>query len=631
MWSGLKACDRAAAVLPATQRRLLADLKRLQEEPIPLAAAQPCCDQDITLWDGVVGVEMDVTHFGRITVPLHFLIDFPADYPQSAPNIGFSFEFQYRGGAQYVMPDGRLKGKKVICLDVLGNFGNIHREWKSAVGSGWTPAYHVTTLLVQLQSVLCDLGNQMSQQERDITYQSAVRFCEKNPSAVLELLDEEEVREQHDQRRAACHAAKIAKACGADVALAKRIQGFAARAGFSAGSEILDDFLAILRDVSRGSTLGNSTSGGDSSPARGGETASTEVDPNICCFATGKLYTEAILGMGVSREKRNLGTAAELVSKEAFDGGLRQNTDKSAFEFFLPVWINEAHAVNNPAWCEALTRSYLEIGSAAFQVSGDDECILQVFPRLINQMIVEVMRPDAAKSAAIATFEAMCNFWRALRWLIDTRPTLLQRIVTTLAKFTSSEANRHKDNAPDLGLILVLFTVCQGQEDCPTRDVFIRAYAEENSLRWVMWWQRSGTKPEPMPVFHATQVSREICMFQMMVVDLIFADVDATLMDMERTNCKLPRRLEDLQKQWRQQKASVVSWDSYFACIAVPPPDFPSETAWIQHCVSRAADKGPKYGGAKGEGKGKGNGNGYDGKGNCKGGSKSGNKGWGRR
>lgn len=47
---------------------------------------------------------------------------------------------------------------------------------------------------------------------------------------------------------------------------------------------------------------------------------------NICCWSTGKLYTQAMLGVGIRREK-NLGTAAELLSKEAFDGGLRQNTD----------------------------------------------------------------------------------------------------------------------------------------------------------------------------------------------------------------------------------------------------------------------------------------------------------------
>merc|ERR1719436_215926 len=207
----IQSCTTAAHLTPAARRRLLADLKRLQEEPVPLAAAQPCDDKDLTLWDGVIGAEMEVTHFGCVTVPLHFLIDFPFDYPQSAPNIGFSFEFVYRGGAEYTMPDGRLKGKKVICLDVLGNFGKIHSEWKNSVGSGWTPAYTVTTLLVQLQSVLCDLGKNMSQAERDRTYQSAVRFCEKNPAAMLELLDEDEIRDRREERRVASTVSSICR------------------------------------------------------------------------------------------------------------------------------------------------------------------------------------------------------------------------------------------------------------------------------------------------------------------------------------------------------------------------------------------------------------------------------------
>merc|ERR1712072_647234 len=134
--------------------------------------------------------------------------------------------------------------------------------------------------------------------------------------------------------------------------------------------------------------------------------------------------------------------------------------------------------------------------------------------------------------------------------------------------------------------MLVLFTVFQGHEDCPTRTDFIQAYFDENTVRWVMWWQRSGTRPEPMPVFQATQVSREICMFQMMVVDLIIADVSVTLKAMEETNCKLPQRLEKLQVQWRQQQSSINSWSSYFRCIGASQPAFKSETAWILDCVN---------------------------------------------
>ncbi|CAJ1339114.1 unnamed protein product [Effrenium voratum] len=575
----------------AARKRIQSDLKRLQEEPIPLAAASPASD-DLSFWNGVVGTQMEVTHIGCVTVPLHFLIDFPCDYPASAPKIGFSFEFEYRGGASYVERDGRLKGKKVICLDVLGNFDHVHTEWKAEVGSGWSPAYTVTTLLVQLQSVLSDLGTQMSQRERDVTYQSAVRFCEQNPRAVLELLDEDEIREMQSKRRGEQQLLKI---CGGQ-SLAGRVARFAQKLGLQRGSEDMDTFLELLSEVST---------------SRGGSHAGSEceaIDTNICCWSTGKLYTQAMLGVGVSRQGKNLGTAAELLSKEAYDGGLRQNTDKSSFEFFLPVWINEAHAAAQPQWKSELSKQVSLIGRNVFAAKDEDAAIMEVFPRLINQMIVEMMRPDASKSAAIATFEALCNFWRTFRWLVDTRPALRSKATTSLTRFVREAAWRHKDQCPDLGALLVLFTVLQG-DSCPSRQQFLAPYVDENSLRWVMWWQRSGTRPEGAAVFQATQVSREILMFQLAVVDLVIGEPQQTLKEMEETNCKLPDRLERLQSEWRQRKESTKDWGAYFKVIGVDRPNFASTNEWIASCVQRAAAMGPKYGsGDKGKGKGKGKG-----------------------
>jgi len=397
-----------------------------------------------------------------------------------------------------------------------------------------------------------------------------------------------------------------------------RARDFAEKMGFADEPSKMDLFVTLLADIA--DSIGNTAEG----PSEGGR-PEPEVDTNICCFATGKLYTDSLLGVGVSRERRNLGTAGELLCKEAFDGGLRQSTNKSPFEFFLPVWINEAHAVKQPEWCQVLQHSYMEIGKKVFETNTEDDAIVEVFPRLINQMIVEVMRPDASKCAAIATFEAMCNFWRTLRWLVDSRPSLQKQICALLSKFAKDETCRHKDHTPDLGVILVLFTVFQGHAGCPTRDEFINAYADENSLRWVMWWQRSGTKPESSPVFHATQVSREICMFQMIVVDLVVGEVGLTLGEMEETNCKLPDRLEKLQMQWRDKKASTNTWSAYFKQIGASQPAFQSTEAWIADCVRRAGTKGPKYGGGKGDGKGTGA------KGGFKGNGKSGGKGRGRQ
>jgi len=374
----------------------------------------------------------------------------------------------------------------------------------------------------------------------------------------------------------------------------------------------MQDFLQLLSEVASGAGgAGNSGSTTVSSEAE------AVVDKNICCFSTGSLYTEAMLGVGVSRDRRNLSTAGEFLAKEAYDGGLRQNTNKAAFEFFLPVWINETHAARSEAWRSALQKTCLTIGAQVFEVREEDDAVLEVFPRLINQMIVEMMKPEAGKSEAIATFEALCNFWRTLRWLVDTKPSLRSRIAKLLTSFATEEACRHKDKSPDLGVVLVLYTVLQGYEGCPSRQAFINAYADENSVRWVMWWQRSGTRPESGPVFEATKVSREICMFQMMVVDLVIGDVPTTLRAMEATNCKLPERLEALQKEWRARKEATTTWTAYFGNIGATPPKSGTVGDWISACVRRAAEKGPKYGGAKGSGKG-----GVGGKGKSKGASK---------
>lgn len=122
----------------------------------------------------------------------------------------------------------------------------------------------------------------------------------------------------------------------------------------------------------------------------------------------------------------------------------RCSKDKSPFEFFLPVWINQAHAADQAKWQQELLRSVKLIAARAFEVTDEDEAILEVFPRLINQMIVEMMRPDASKSAAIATFEALCNFWRTFRWLVDTRPKLRGRVGTRLSNFVKDESFRRE-------------------------------------------------------------------------------------------------------------------------------------------------------------------------------------------
>merc|ERR1711953_157317 len=113
----------------AALKRLKKDLQCLQKEPLIGCNAIPS-ESDFTLWDGVIMVDFTIDNKIE-TVPFHFVIDFPDTYPMTAPNVGFSVPFSYKMGANYIMRDqkSRLNGKLILCLDLLGNFADVHREW----------------------------------------------------------------------------------------------------------------------------------------------------------------------------------------------------------------------------------------------------------------------------------------------------------------------------------------------------------------------------------------------------------------------------------------------------------------------------------------------------------------------
>jgi len=142
----------------------------------------------------------------------------------------------------------------------------------------------------------------------------------------------------------------------------------------------------------------------------------------------------------------------------------------------------------------------------------------------------------------------------------------------TLSAFVADENARHKDVSPDLGIMLVLFTVLQGSEGCPSRRDFIDAYADENFVRCVMWWQDT-VPPKAAPVLEATKVSREILMFQLMLSAIVVGDnVEETFQEMEETNCKVPDRLELLQSKWREQKSSTNNLKLFLIALGLLSP-----------------------------------------------------------
>jgi len=553
-----------------TLNRIQKDYLNLQKEPVLNAGAQPRND-DLTFWDAAI--EVTITHNNKpVKVPLHFNIEFPSDYPQSPPNIGFSYEFRYELGASYFnRKPGRLQNKLVLCLDLLGNFADIHSEWKSNVGSGWSPAYTVGSLLINLQAILSELDQSYrgDPNSKNKLINSAEKFRKSHGVFLPEIATEE-----------ICELARLKKEMDADLLkLAKEIE--------------VDNNLGKMKKLQNFFTKNQVTD----QLASVKITPKRRIDENIRCYVTGNLYTEDVLGYGISAVQQgrqtNLSTPAELLSFSAYQQGTRQSTNKTQFSFFLPAFINPDHGPRNQNWTNCLKSSISKIGSEVFEANDLVGSATQIFPRLINTLVLEMFKlpepeiheyfrwedrlGDAEnmrrmeefdrkmeqieadsnrmnKSPSIAYFEAICSLWRTYLWLNETvlKKKLLPVAVSKIDNFVKFEKSRFKSETPDVGSLLASFTAVQHHCKSGTKQ-FIDCLLDETFTRNVLWWKRANVKQsDPKAVFNQIETSRKIILFQIYFLRFIIgANPEKTAALLDNTNGKAPQLLEEFFKQWK--------------------------------------------------------------------------------
>merc|ERR1712142_647423 len=100
-------------------------------------------------------------------------------------------------------------------------------------------------------------------------------------------------------------------------------------------------------------------------------------------------YMEDILGYGLSVVRKgrqvNISTPAELISKTAFDSGVRVSTNKQGFTYFLPAFINKKHAAESDQWRSILLDTIVKIGREVYsnKVSELSKSISEIFSRLM--------------------------------------------------------------------------------------------------------------------------------------------------------------------------------------------------------------------------------------------------------
>jgi len=617
----------ASTFPPTTLKRIQKDLKSLSKEPVINCGAAPRED-DLTFWDAVIEIEMTekVTNKTKqvrpktINIPMHFNIQFPSNYPVSAPSIGFSYEFKYDLGASYQKTEGPLKGKKVLCLDLLGNFDKIHTEWKNEIGSGWTSAYSVSSILVNLQSILSGLDESYKRDHvaREKLIKSALGFQLKFPDSIPKIARQKDIDVAVLNKKLPTELVKLSE-----------------KLGIHEDAEKLRELSKYFEKL-----------GGNNGVDGPFKDETVEIDENIKCYVTGSNYTEDVLGYGISavvqgRNNIALSSPAELLSLTAFQNGHRQSAVKTTFKFFIPAFINPKHGPENAGWQKCLQSSIAEIGDKVYNIQNNlAKSAYQIFPRLINTMVLEMMKSPVVadescfewdentqfdvnwknykkfekeqqkqlgenqrlfKAPSIAFFEAICSFWRTYYWLNENvlSKTLLPNAVLLADKFTKYDYARQKNACPDVGNMLANYTVVQKYVKF-TNQEFIDALLDECFIRCVFWWKKNKVPCHVEKVFNATKTSRDLTLFQIYFLRFIVGeDVEKTKEIMDRSNGKAPELLMNFQKQWKMVEASCETWNDFFVktgCSDAFAEKVKSDCqAWVRGCQDKAIKRGKAY------------------------------------
>jgi len=521
-------------------KRLQQDLKQLLHEPIVGANAQPANENNMMIWHGiVVGTE------GALEgIPIRFCLEFPNDYPNSPPEAYFETYISYQNGAAMYDNKGRLE----VCLNIFGNFGKIHTEWKSE-SSGWSPAYTVSTILLSMQALMMSdmLSTSLSETKKMID--NALKFTCDETNHI--------------------------------------------------GSDSSKWFPQVISDPAVAASITKKYRKKNPKPAGPLETF-------YICYANGQLNGKnSTLGYGVNIENQRNGTLSspcEYLSKESFiNANVRRSSTNKPFEYWLPILIQ----IEDWSGKKNIKKQFLaavdNICSAIRFTGPWHRKVFKVCSSLMNQLVVEIMQNEGNGTANDRFINGYFAMFRLLYQYSQDDKELINFSNNSLKNFNSDWKERVKNKVPNLGEFLMHLTISSQiswdniasvfMGECDARNVFWYCVGNQSTYpacpELIDVNYKGGDRVKK--VFAATAVSRNLVMFQ-----IKFANVP-NFLDFTEFNSNFglsPEMLKAELKNLYTQVVAVKNWKEFYNFVQIPYETDGKRERELVEAVQRSAGQG---------------------------------------
>lgn len=462
-------------------KRISTDYREFQAANHTTIFASPVREDDFFGWAVNILAPTNETRYKGIVVHCH--IQFNDTYPSNPPTVRMCS----------LLHHGHIHGEH-ICLDML----RTHHS--SEAYSGWSSAYSLNSLLMQLQAFFFEEEDlRRTAILSDILQNSEFRcaHCEHNmklkqpfpelsKNAKLELLPfsmlRRKLEKRFDWKNPTVPAISIleddtvvdetppsmpeATACSSLIKNFNLISEHELKHIFSF-LELKD--LKICEKVSR-------------LWERAANVRFHQELQETICFHTKLNFMEDVLGVGLyfdvipnSGKIKRAHTSLDLISKTAFfEFDIRQSVWNEEFTNWIPLYICQDH----------MNRAF-PLFSIAIQDMNETKIFnpktaVDLLCTLMNSMVVNVM--DGTKHASLKALQGYCYFHRLLLHLTLTFKEVRDDIEKRTAAFVAKPEQRTKTNCRDLGEFLALVSVSSKSWD----DV-APAIIEESRDRNVLW------------------------------------------------------------------------------------------------------------------------------------------------
>lgn len=394
-------------------RRLQKDLKELEDCQIPLVgvSARPLSNSLYTWHANIRGPEGTAFEGGVF----HCEIVFPQDYPVSPPTIRLFTP----------VPHPNVLGETSICLDIL----DVKQK---QIYQGWTSAYTVETILIQLQSFLFE------ELPADLLLKSRITCKE------------------------AVRQANAYRCTHPDCNHQGPIKPYPP---FNQKEKDIGSFLMV-------------------------KTPDELLAEELACFHTKMRIKETSLGIGISisrlprtGEIRMITPTLDLLSMRAFTKQkVRHSLSNERFSHWLPLYFGEkdifevkrkaqagdvklgasesmkTDTINCKERClHLLKKSMSFISSGSTRKPFRPAMILEILPKLIVTHVADLIQE--VRHVSILAIRRLVNFIRLFRWLLELHPEVAEEIDTKIEQFIKDPEFRHKDKAGSLGDLLAYVSV----------------------------------------------------------------------------------------------------------------------------------------------------------------------------